>query len=610
MFQRLRNEITRQWHALPLVTVLAIGTVLRFYHLSSLPNGFNQDEAVNGYDAYSIAYTLRDHHGAFLPILLQSFGDWVSPTLTYFTVPFMRVLGLTVLATRLPVAIFGILTVLLAFVFVVQLTGQKSLGLLAALLLAVMPWAVALSRWAIPPSIVPFCLLASLVTFYWAKSDDSLRSYWKFSAFVVSAIALTYAYPPEKVFAPILVLALCAIFLLQKRTIGRLLFVLISYTACVSPLYLLALSDPAKYNARFNGVSLFAEYHSYGAVIAQFASRYVQYLMPDFNFGMGDPDQMHHVPGAPSSYSFLAPLFYLGALFSVSVIMRLLRSGQLSSLSRLPWRDHVVLLVWLIAAPLAASVTTYRDHLLRVVQYLPLVIIYAVVGLSVLLSGFKWRTPRVARELTGITCIVVLCGLVVSFSGFFVAYFQEYRYTSMFLFQHGVKEAIDYTVLHQSAYKHIYIDSNINQPYIFYLFFSSYDPSKIDYAQLNASGGQRLGKYSFVPITALPKGSIRVYAVKDAGVEWYILSAHGDDLYVQRQDSRLSDESIGMCYPRSGCEPSEGSQTTPWAEVPQERGSAPAALADLSPASSEPWQDVLGVELQEARLIIARGVKD
>lgn len=42
-----------------IVGALAVATALRFYHLASLPNGLNQDEAVNGYDAYSVELTRR-----------------------------------------------------------------------------------------------------------------------------------------------------------------------------------------------------------------------------------------------------------------------------------------------------------------------------------------------------------------------------------------------------------------------------------------------------------------------------------------------------------------------------------------------------------------------
>src|SRR5512133_1009156 len=87
-------------HAL-LIIVILIGSVLRFARLKEIPPGFNQDEAVNGYDAYSLFLTGRDHHGHPFPFAgLESFGDWVSPLLTFFTAPAVGLLGLRVEVVR------------------------------------------------------------------------------------------------------------------------------------------------------------------------------------------------------------------------------------------------------------------------------------------------------------------------------------------------------------------------------------------------------------------------------------------------------------------------------------------------------------------------------
>ena len=45
-------------HAWLLLGAICVGAVLRGVDLSSTPPGFNQDEAVNGYDAYSLARTV------------------------------------------------------------------------------------------------------------------------------------------------------------------------------------------------------------------------------------------------------------------------------------------------------------------------------------------------------------------------------------------------------------------------------------------------------------------------------------------------------------------------------------------------------------------------
>ena len=152
--------------------ILLIASFLRLYRLSSNPVSLNQDEAVNGYDAYSLMMTMRDHHGNFMPIMLESFDDWVSPAITYLTIPFVKVFGLSEFSIRLPIALLGTATVVLIYILTVQLFNSKRLGLLAAFLLAIMPWHITFSRWAIPPSIVPFFLLLFVSTFLWAVRQD------------------------------------------------------------------------------------------------------------------------------------------------------------------------------------------------------------------------------------------------------------------------------------------------------------------------------------------------------------------------------------------------------------------------------------------------------
>ncbi|MFM5942030.1 MAG: phospholipid carrier-dependent glycosyltransferase, partial [Dolichospermum sp.] len=127
----------------------------------------------NGYDAYSLITTMCDHHGNFMPIMLESFGDWVSPVITYITIPFVKLLGLSEFSIRLPVALLGVGTVVLIYLLSLQVFNDKKLALIAAFFLAIMPWHIILSRWAIPPSIVPFFLLLFMTVFLGAIKNNS-----------------------------------------------------------------------------------------------------------------------------------------------------------------------------------------------------------------------------------------------------------------------------------------------------------------------------------------------------------------------------------------------------------------------------------------------------
>lgn len=532
----------RHRSTLLLAGILVLATILRFYRLDMLPNGLNQDEAVNGYDAYSLAYTLRDHHGEFLPVLLQSFGDWVSPTLTYLTIPFVRILGLSLFTTRLPVALFGVFTVFLTFIFTFQLTKRKDLALLSAFIFSIIPWHITLSRWAIPPSIVPFFLILSVVLFYWAKQDTSLRGYYKITLFLITATLLTYAYPTEKLFAPVFVFSLCVIFLLKD--IKKAIYTFCLYLTLISPQYILAYIYPIKYNTRFNYVSIFGHYQSYRDIIYQFLIRYQAYIFPDFSFGQGDGDSMHHVPGSPSAYSFLAVFFYLGIAFSIFVVFKFLLQRKTTKFSLLSWQDHLCLLAWFFISPIAASVTFDQDHLLRMVHFLPLIVIYSIVGLSFIVTfsrEYLLAKKYFMQIITPAIYILVVILSIFNLWQFGFAYYVQYADSSKGPFQYGTNIAIDYAIAHQSQYSKIYVDNSINQPYIYYLFSSRYNPAQINYQELNANyvpgayfSPDHIGKYYFVSLSQLPAGATLVHTVADQNRVWFAIYIYQDNLYIKK----------------------------------------------------------------------------
>ena len=108
---------------------IIVGTVLRFVALDATPPGFNQDEAVNGYDAYSLFETGRDHHGHPFPFAgLESFGDWASPVLTFLTAPAVGVFGLRVEVVRGVSAAIGALAIPVVYRLASELFGRSSIA--------------------------------------------------------------------------------------------------------------------------------------------------------------------------------------------------------------------------------------------------------------------------------------------------------------------------------------------------------------------------------------------------------------------------------------------------------------------------------------------------
>jgi len=524
-------------HRVSFILIIFLASFLRLYNLSNNPVALNQDEAVNGYDAYCLGTTLRDHHGNFMPVMLESFADWASPAITYLTIPFIKILGLTEFTTRLPVALLGIGTVALIYVLTIQLFSEKKLALLASFLMAVMPWHVALSRWAIPPSIVPFFVLLLFITILWFFKNITSINYIKSILVGVTAAILTYSYPTQKMFMPLLLFAIIFISLVNSLSlliISKLALIILIYLVLVLPIYIITFSNPEKYNYRFSQVSIIYSEQNIIKIIKDFLLRYFRYLSPDFNFGLGDPDIMHHIPGFGSTYEFLSLFFYMGVIVAVYIAIKN------ESLILLDRSKALILLTWLFLSPVPASLTREYNHLLRVVHMLPVVILFIILGLQQII--FCVTNKKVKTMILLILIYLSIFNTAI-FSHF---YFYKYPEQSKEEFQYGVKKFMTYLIEREDKFNQVIVDNKINQPYIYYLFYSiEYNRQLLNYSgKIDASfdskgnwkGVTKLGKYEFKNINKQDFATTQeIHKVSDKTKVWYRVYANQDKVwFVQR----------------------------------------------------------------------------
>lgn len=161
----------------PPTAILGVAAFLRLWRLASV--GFNSDEAVYAGTAGSIAGdpTLRSMFPVFRahPLLFQS------------------ILSLTgtgrpsELAARSVPAVIGVATVLVTYLLGNRLYGRRA-GLVAAALLAVMPYHVLISRQVLLDGLMTFC--ATVVLYCIARYADSLRSPWLLAAGAMMGLAV------------------------------------------------------------------------------------------------------------------------------------------------------------------------------------------------------------------------------------------------------------------------------------------------------------------------------------------------------------------------------------------------------------------------------------
>jgi len=208
--------------------VLLIGFLLRIWDFGSLPAGLHQDEASIAVEASSLYHFGEDRNGEAYPVHFIAWGSGQNALYGYLLVPLVP-LGMTPTVIRLPMLITGLASILLMY-FIGRKVFSPATGILAAALMAISPWHIMLSRWALESNILPFVFLLG---FLFAIHFD--RGWlWVTAACVFLGISL-YAYGTAYLLVPLFLVWLFAIVLSQHRYswwqlgIGLLLFLAIAF---------------------------------------------------------------------------------------------------------------------------------------------------------------------------------------------------------------------------------------------------------------------------------------------------------------------------------------------------------------------------------------------
>lgn len=502
-----------------LFVIVLIGACLRLFNLAHGTPALSQDELVNGYDAYSLAHTMRDHHGAFMPLIFASFGDSVSVALTYMTVPFVLLGGLTEFAVRLPIALTGIASIALIYMLVREVTRNTVLALLASFVLATSPWHITITRWAVPPSLVPFCLLLFLWLLAVAYNRQRSKAYLLIAAGLAAGL-LTYSYPSAEILAPLLVASAGLIFFWKKWRQITALFV--SYGLSVLPLFYMVFLKPDSNFARFNSVKINATGVEF---IRQVLSRYKDYFSYDFYFGTDSRNPIMHVPGIGNFYSILSVFMVFSLMILGFKFYRIKNKSRWLALAKDSIYSKICAfcIFWALIGPVPASISIDYSHVTRAIFMLPLVTLLLSGAIYVAVSEVKNIAYR--QAVWAIT--LLLCLMQVT--GYFHHYNTKYPGEAAASYQYGVKQGIQYLTAHQDGYKSVIVDRNINQPYIYYLFYKPYAPDQLNYDEINASRSQHLsfavtkiGSYYFNPLTDSDiKGAKLLKSVRGYDKTWY-----------------------------------------------------------------------------------------
>lgn len=487
-----------------LAVILTLAFVLRFYHLGVNPPSLDWDETALGYNAYSLLKTGQDEYGTRFPISLRSFDDYKPPVYVYLAIPSVAIFGLDDWAVRLPSALLGTLTVLVFFFLVKEILGKPKMALLATLFLAISPWHLQFSRIAFEANVaLSFTVFGAWAFFRGLKKGKFLI----FSA-LFFGLAL-YSYHSARIFVPLLGLGLILMF--RKKLLKFWRYCLIAVVigiVFVTPLINVMAS--AEGRMRLKGVSSLTDQAILYPSIAKiqedqekgnlllgrlvhnrrlvFAKILLQGYFYHFNsnwlFLKGDLPR-HHAPNVGLLYLWELPFVLAGIYFLIKEKPKL----------------YQVVFLWLLLAPIPAAPTTELPHSIRTLNMvIPLNIISAY-GFYAFL-----QTIRNKRVLIKNSLLFFIGGLLlVNFLYYLHQYHVHLPLEWSSDWQYGRKEAVQAAEDLKRNYKKVVVSTELEQPYMFWLYYLKYDPEAYLSQGGTSSGGfaeirNKFDKYEFRPV--------------------------------------------------------------------------------------------------------------
>jgi 4-amino-4-deoxy-L-arabinose transferase-like glycosyltransferase len=426
------------------VAIVALAFVLRVIQLTDVPYGFFCDEASPALDAYLIAHTLHDQHGAFLPAYLQALGEWPGGFQTYWDVPFVLIFGLTEFASRFAAVVAGTLTVWLTYLFVSKATNRP-VGLITAFLLATSPWHIMQSRegW----QVINLPLITALCLLYLYLGLERPR--WLALGFVCGAMGM-YGYFPLRIFLPLLYAAWMLIYVRHLLRHWRMAALGVGAALVILIPTALALANGTVF-ARLNQFG--GPPQTLGQQVATYWTNYLAHFSAGFLFNTTDFILRHFVRGFSLLYPIEAPFLVIGILAML-------------------WRRRpfdLLCLAWLVIYPLSGALVG-PPIVTRAIPGLIVLQIAAAQGIYVILQGIHWLASRLpafhpyrAAVIPAVSGLLLLIGLGAT-ATFMHAYLVDYpRYSSGWWgWQWGAQPIVAYFEAHSAGYDREYMNADLN----------------------------------------------------------------------------------------------------------------------------------------------------
>jgi hypothetical protein len=393
----------------------------------------------------------------------------------------------------------GVLAVLGVYFLVLELLRERkndTIPLVASFLMAISPWSIQFSR-------VAFEANSGVTLNIWAVA--AFLAGLKRRVFLPVSAALfalgLYAYHSERVFLPLLLVLLLVVYrreLFVKKQTKMLMLSAIVGIFAAAPLIPVVFNQTAL--MRLRGTSVFTDQTQLLArdiaklqrdqlmgdrmgklldnrriiFVKTVIAGYLSHFSFKWLFLTGD-NQRHHAPDMGLLYLWELP-FLLYGLYRVFKYMK----GPVAS----------VLVGWLLISPVAASVTTGLPHAVRTLVFLPSFQVITAIGVVAAIGIGQQYASGGKRLCYWMGILGVSLFAIFNFAYYLDMYFVQLNPEVSQYWQYGYKDAVAYTEKVKTKYQKIVVSTTLEQSYMFFLFYTKYDPVKY-----LAAGGTQSGSF-------------------------------------------------------------------------------------------------------------------
>ncbi|NUU61610.1 glycosyltransferase family 39 protein [Paenibacillus agri] len=471
-----------------LVLMFLLGAMIRIVYIGSIPPGLNQDEASIGYDAYAILHYGIDRNGIHLPIHLIAWGSGQNALYAYLSMPFIWLFGLSPVTVRMASLLMGLVGMVVFYLLSKRLFSSQVAGLAAMFFIAINPWHIMMSRWALESNLFPTLIL--IAVYCLLRSFEAPK--WSYAFTVVLSLSL-YAYGTAYFFVPIFALGTVILLLYRKvlklRTIlwNGVLFILLALPILsfimINRYQLQGFSTPFFSIPRLTTPRVEQVSSVFGGQMLDTAW---SNLREFFKIMLSGSDGLPWNSISPYGYAYSLGLPFV--LVGLIVIIKSLRNRDCYG------TGQSVILLWFVTAILMAAITSVNINRINVIFY-PVILL--------IVAGFLW----LGRKIKG-AGLVAAGGFALFFVLFGMAYFRDFPEKIGPNFYESIGEAIQYAS--EETEGNIYVTDKVNMPYIYVLFYETINPhdflETVSYANPGAPFQlvSSFGRYRFGGPTIIP----------------------------------------------------------------------------------------------------------